>query len=425
MAARRRASPPSAAEAFGPVRVARIGADGDGLAEGPAGQKLFLANTLPGELVQPATLTKRGDGWAGPAEILEPSPDRVTPPCPHFGPCGGCTLQHWSDAAYARWKLDRVAGSAGLAAPALARSPPGTRRRMDLAIRRERGAILIGLHQRRSAEIVDMQACPILHPTLFGLVQALRPALVRLEGLRRAGEASVNLLETGPDLLLRTDAPLSARDRTNLADFARREGCPRISWASLGADVSEPAAHLTPPILSFSGWRTEIPPGAFLQATQEGERAIVEAVLLALPARIKGAIVELFAGCGSLTHALSARARVLAYEGDPAAAAALRRAANPRVQVTVRDLVRQPLAAGELKAAGAIVLDPPFGGAAAQMHALAASGLPIVYVSCNPAALARDASTLLAAGYVVRSVAGIDQFLWSTQVETVIGFTRA
>ncbi len=411
---------------MGPVRVERMGADGDGIARGPDDIPLFLANTLPGELVQPGVLTRRGDAFAADEiAILEASPDRVDPPCPHFGPCGGCTLQHWQDEPYAAWKRARAAAAAGLPIATIAETPAGTRRRMDLAIRRETEAVRIGLHRRRSGDVVDMKSCPILHPKLFALVQALRPVLLRLEGLRRGGEAFVNLLDSGPDLLLRTDGPLSARDRAALAQFAAAQSIPRIYWGRTGELDIEPAAVLGPAAHAFAGRMTEPPPGAFLQASREGEQAIVAAVLAALPQRLKGKIVELFAGCGSLTHALADRAPVLAYEGDPAAVAAIRGAHNPRVTATMRDLARQPLRDADLKSAAAIVLDPPFAGAAAQMPALAASGVPIVYVSCNPVALARDAKTLLAAGYVPMSAAAIDQFLWSTQVETVVGFAKS
>ncbi|GAC1340081.1 MAG: class I SAM-dependent RNA methyltransferase [Acetobacteraceae bacterium] len=424
MAARRPACPPSAADPPLPVRVERIGADGDGIAALPGGKTLYLADTLPGELVQPGPLLPRSGGLAGAAYILEPSPDRVAPPCPHFGPCGGCTLQHWRDPAYAEWKAARLAAAVRMAPVAMARTPPGARRRIDLAITRDGPAIRIGLHRRRSHEVVDMHACPILRPELFAVVQALRPVLLRLAGLRREGSALVNLLEAGPDLLLRTDGELTAGDRVLLAGLARDHGMPRISWTRRGQDGAEPACQLAPATTRFDGWATEIPPGAFLQASEPGERAIVAAVLAALPAKLpaKALIIELFAGCGSLTHALSGRGRVMAYEGDPAAAAALRRAGNPRVSTVKRDLARQPLLAAELKGAAVVVLDPPYGGALAQMPALAASGLPIVYVSCNPVALARDAQTLFAAGYEATTLQGIDQFLWSSSVEGVVGF---
>ena len=410
-----------------------MGADGDGVAALPDGVALFLPDTLPGELVQPGALARRGEGWTADAVVQEPSIDRITPPCPHFGPCGGCTLQHWRDGAYADWKIAQVADAlrrmgAPDRSPALARTPPAARRRMDLAIRREGPAIRIGLHRRRSREVVDMQACPVLHPKLFALVQALRPVLLRLTGLRREGSAVVNLLDSGPDLLLRTDAPLTAGDRTLLTALAHAHGLPRISWepgaARGGTGLTEPACNLRPATTAFNGITTPIPPGAFLQASREGEAAIVAAVLAALPEALtaKARIIELFAGTGSITHALATRGRVHAYEGDAAAYGALRRAANPRVIATQRDLARQPLQAAELKGAAAIVLDPPHGGALAQMPALAASGVPIIYVSCNPAALARDGRALLQAGYQAVSAAAIDQFLWSARVESVVGF---
>ncbi len=424
MAGHRRASPPSAPESSGPVCVDRIGADGDGVAATESGKALFLACTLPGERVQPGLLIKRGDGFAADAAILDPSPDRVTPPCPHFGPCGGCTLQHWADAPYAAWKAGRAAAAIGLPNIPLARTPPATRRRMDLAIRRTSTAVQIGLHRRRSTDVVDMHACPILHPTLFALVQALRPVLLRLEGLKSRGEASVNLVDNGPDLLLRTDADLTARDRAALAVFAQANAVPRISATRIGSIDTEPAAALSRPMLTFNGHPTAVPTGTFLQASREGEHAIVAAVLRMLPEKTKGPIIELYAGSGSLTHAISTRGRVIAYEGDAAAAAAVRGAGNGRVTVTVRDLARQPLVAADLKGAAAVVLDPPFNGAAPQMPALAASGVPIIYVSCNPGALTRDSRTLLVGGYKLIAAEAVDQFLWSSQVETIALFRR-
>ena len=375
--------------------------------------------------MQPGPLIKRGDGFAADAEVIEPSPDRVAPPCPHFGPCGGCTLQHWADAPYAAWKAGRAAAALGLPTLPLARTPPATRRRMDLAIRRFGPGIQIGLHRRRSTDVVDMHACPILHPTLFALVQALRPVLLRLDGLKSRGEASVNLVDNGPDLLLRTDADLSARDRVALAAFAQANGVPRISATRIGSLDIEPAASLSRPMLTFDRHPTAIPPGTFLQASRDGELAIVAAVLRMLPEKVKGPIIELYAGSGSLTHALSARGRVIAYEGDVAAAAAVRGAGNSRVTMNVRDLARQPLMAADLKGAAAIVLDPPFNGAAPQMPALAASGVPIIYVSCNPGALTRDSRMLLAGGYRLIAAEAVDQFLWSSQVETIALFRRA
>jgi 23S rRNA (uracil1939-C5)-methyltransferase len=179
--------------------------------------------------------------------------------------------------------------------------------------------------------------------------------------------------------------------------------------------------------MSFAGVAMAPPPGAFLQASASGERAIVAAVLAALPA--KGRIAELYAGCGTLTFALSNRARVAAWEGDAASASALRAAANRaglagRIEVVQRDLARQPLQARELSGFAAVVLDPPLAGAAAQTAQIAAARPPVViYVSCNPATLSRDARLLRQANYHLKAATPIDQFLWSARLESVCVFT--
>ena len=200
--------------------------------------------------------------------------------------------------------------------------------------------------------------------------------------------------------------------------------------------MPEPVCVLHAPVVSFDGTAVAPPPGAFLQASVEGQAALQDAVSLALagPLPARARIVELFAGCGTLTSTLAAtlaaslagRARVDAYESDPAALAALHQARIPRVTAHRRDLARQPLTPAELRGAAAVVLDPPWAGALAQMPALAASGVPLIcYVSCNPAALARDARFLLQAGYRVGTVSPVDQFLWSSRVESVCIFMRA
>ena len=419
------------------MRVGRLGADGDGIAELDDGTALYLPMTLPGELVMARTIAPRGEGWAAVVvQLLEPSPTRVAAPCRHFGTCGGCAVQHWADPQYAAWKANLVAAAlrrAGFAdaAPGLCRTPPHARRRIDLALRRNAGAVTVGLHAARSDNLVDLRACEVLHPALWALVAPLRAVLRSLSALRREGSAIVNLLDSGPDLLLRLDGPPDAGDRARLAAFAEAHRLPRITCAPLRGGM-ETAAQLHPAITRLQGVAVTPPPGAFLQASQAGEDAIVAAVLAGLPARLPtGArVVELFAGVGTLTFALARRARVAAYEGDRAAAACLIAGANGaglagRVTMTVRDLARQPLASKEMAGAAAIVLDPPFAGAAAQMPQIAAAGAArVIYVSCNPAALARDCKALGAAGYRLIQSTAVDQFLWSARVEGVAVFAR-
>ncbi len=396
-----------------------------------------MRDTLPGETVRVRPLTKRGDGFAADIDaLLTASPERVAPPCPNFPTCGGCSLQQWDNAPYQAWKstlLDAALRSAGYV-PTLAplrHTPPHARRRMDFAIRRERRAVRLGLHRARGGEIVDLHDCTVLHPALVALLAPLRAVLAGLGGLHRAGSVVANLLNGRPDLLLRLDGDLSTADRTRLAAFAAAHGIPRIAWAR-GDGPPEIACQSHAPTVTLGGVAVTPPPGVFLQASADGEAALVEAVLAGLPGKLtaKARVADLYAGCGTFSFALAARARVVAYEGDAAAVAALRGAMNAavltgRMEAHHRDLVRQPLRAKELATFAAVVLDPPHAGASTQTAEIAASKVAgVIYVSCNPAALARDARMLRDAGYTLVSATPIDQFLWSARLESVAVFSR-
>jgi 23S rRNA (uracil1939-C5)-methyltransferase len=425
------------------VRIDRVGAAGDGVGYLADGAQVYLPGTLPGELVTAGVVRPRGEGWHGEVETIEaPSPARALPPCRHFGSCGGCVLQHWQDAAYRTWKSGLLEGAlrgAGFALPGaleLVAGLPGERRRLDFAVRRTGGRIILGLHGSRSAEVVDLTDCIVLHPTLLALLAPLRALLQGMRAIRRQGAVVINLLDAGPDLLLRGDATPSLEDRIALTDFARTYGLSRVSWAHgvdrPGGYVTESICLLRPTTTVLSGITVRPPPGAFLQATEAGERAIVDAVLRGLPGRLpaRGRVAELYAGCGTLTFPLSGALRVAAWEGDAACFAALQQGINQgglsgRVTATRRDLARQPLSVKELCGFAAVVLDPPHAGAAAQIATIAAAGVPtVVYVSCNPATLGRDARVLKGAGYTLAGAAAIDQFLWSARLEAVCVFRR-
>ncbi|HYF06302.1 MAG TPA: class I SAM-dependent RNA methyltransferase [Acetobacteraceae bacterium] len=414
--------------------VTGMGAAGDGIAPGPT----YVVGALPGERVDATLLGRRGDGRAARLDsILEPSPDRVAPPCPHFTEgCGGCAVQHWAPPAVAAWKRARVAEAlerAGFPSPPVAATmtvPPQSRRRADLALRRQPdGTVTPGFHRRGSPEVLAIPQCRILDPRLLALLAPIAEALRGLSALRREGSAVVNLLDTGPDLLLRTDGPLDAPGRAALAHFAAAQDLPRIAWAQRDG-APETAAQLRPATIRLSGVEVAPPPGAFLQAAPEGEAAIVAAVLAGLPERLpmRARLADLHAGLGTLTFPLATRSRVAAFEGDAAAVLALSAAAGRAglpISSTRRDLTRQPLLPGELAAFAAVVLDPPFAGAPEQVAQIARGRVPrVIYVSCNPAALARDGRALAAAGYRLLAATPVDQFLWSAQVEAVAVFAR-
>jgi 23S rRNA (uracil1939-C5)-methyltransferase len=385
---------------------------------------LFVPLTLPGERVR-----MQGSH----TEIIAPSVERIAPPCPHFGTCGGCALQHWRDDSYAAWKSGLLqdallrAGFVEVPMQPIARTPPRSRRRLDFSLRRQRDTIVIGLHEVHADTVVDLHDCHVLHPALFALIGPLRAMFRGLTGLRHEGSLIINMLDAGPDVLLRLDADVSAADRSRLTAFARAHHVPRISVARSMREP-ETVCLLRQPTVSFAGVPVTPPPGAFLQASAEGEAAIVAAVLNGLPA--KGRIAELYSGCGTLTFPLARRTRVAAFEGDTASAAALRSAANAaglagRVEVSQRDLVRQRLSANELSAFATVVLDPPHAGAVRQTAEIAASSVRrVIYVSCNPATLERDAGLLRLAGFQILTALPVDQFLWSARLESVVVFGR-
>lgn len=403
------------------------------MAETPSGP-VFVAGALPGE-----TVTIRSDprhaNRAQLVEILEASPDRLAPPCPHFlTECGACAVQHFAAAPTAAWKTARLAEAlsrAGFpAAPlgAMQAAPPGTRRRADLALRRGTQGVAIGFHARGSAAVADLTTCHVLDPALVALFRPLREMLRRLNALKRDGSAVLNLLETGPDLLLRTDGPLDPPGRALLASFATAHGLPRIAWA-LREGTPETAAQTGPVRLTLSGVAVAPPPGAFLQAAPAGEAAIIAAVLAGLPKLpARARIGDLYAGIGTISFALAPHGRITAFEGDAAAVTALdaaARAVGGGVSAVRRDLAYQPLLGKEIAGFDLLVLDPPFAGAAEQVAQIARSALRhVIYVSCNPVALGRDLGLLRQAGFAVRAATPIDQFPWSVHLESVVVLER-
>ncbi len=348
--------------------------------------------------------------------------------CVHFGVCGGCAFDDRAPTdkrAAVAAALTRAGFDAAMLG-ALVKIPLHTRRRVDLGATRSGTEIVLGLHKAgNAAEIVDMQECVLVRPAILALLPPLRVLLRSLESFRKTAAIHITMLDSGADILIAGDAPVTSPDRTRMIAFAKAHGVCRIAVAD-----GEPVAILQPPVIIFGKVPVELPPAAFLQASAAGEAAILAALRAALPQKLKpkSHIVELFAGCGTFSFPLAAVARVDAYEGDAAAATAAdraARAANARVTMHQRDLHRRPLQPAEFAGAACVVLDPPFSGAGAQMRFLAASNVPsLIYISCNPTALAADAAQLHRAGYSLAAATAIDQFPFSENVEAVCSFVK-
>ena len=404
------------------VIIERLGHLGDGIAQGPDGA-IYVPGMLPGEEVEGEL---QGDQLAN-FRIVTPSVNRVKPPCAHAKTCGGCMMQHASDAFVADWKLGIVKGALagqGLEAPfrPILTSPPKSRRRATIAARRTKSGALMGFHARASDMVVDVPHCQLLHPDLIATFPGLE-ALVKLGGSRTA-EVSLTITRSlsGADVMVVGGKPLDSALQLELARVTETFGFARLTWNG------ETVALRTAPMQRFGKALVSPPPGAFLQATLEGERALLQSVALAIgPAR---KIVDLFAGVGTFALPLAERAEVHAVEGDAAMMAALEKGARnaeglKRVTVETRDLFRRPLEDDEFKGVEAVVIDPPRAGAEAQMAVLAKSKVPVIaHVSCNPISFARDAKLLIAGGYQLDWVQVVDQFRWSAHVELVARFSR-
>lgn len=204
--------------------VLYLAMQGDGAVRTPDGRVAYIPETLAGEHVR---LTKSSDGKWQLVDVLQPSSERQTPPCSLFEHCGGCTLQHVKPAAILQWKTATVqhalqkAGFSNLPAFSAKQVQPHSRRRADLAvIRRQPDGIIIGLHARNSHAVTDFTTCVVLHPDILAALPAFRTTLRSLNAIRREANLHINLLDSGLDVLLQTDGPLTAPDRVRLAQLA-------------------------------------------------------------------------------------------------------------------------------------------------------------------------------------------------------------
>ncbi|MBK0401272.1 class I SAM-dependent RNA methyltransferase [Limibaculum sp. M0105] len=403
------------------VTIDRLGAQGDGVAEGGT---LFVPFTLPGERVR---VIRQGTR-ARLAAVLEPAPDRIAPVCSHFSTCGGCALQHASDDFVAGWKREMVA--AALASRGIAdveirttrTSPPASRRRITLSARRTRKGSCVGFHEGQSEALVSITECPVANPSLPAAIPALNELVERAAS--RKGEVRITLTasEGGVDAAVEGVKPLDGPGRALLAGVAARAGLARLAVAG------EVVVTLKDPAQTMGRARVIPPPGGFLQATREGEDALAAAVREAVGDAPR--IADLFAGCGTFALRLAETAEVHAVEAEGPALAALDAAWRQaqglrRVTTERRNLFHRPLLAAELGRFAAVVMDPPRAGANAQAERLAGAGVPrLAMVSCNPATFARDARILVDGGYRIDWVQPVDQFRWSSHVELVAAMSR-
>lgn len=399
------------------LQIEKLGAQGDGVAQTARGP-VFVPFALPGETV---TVEMKGQR-ARLISVEEASSLRVPPKSPHFGTCGGCSIQHLADDAYAAWKREKVVRAletAGISAEVdpLVLCPPASRRRVTLSAQRVGGHVQLGFNAAQSHQIVEIRECAVAVPEIVAALPDLRQLASLLASGPKPFRLTVTATRTGLDIAAEDVAKIEEGKRRKLIEFCLAKGFARLSSAG------EIIIEREKPVVMFGNVPVTLPPGSFLQATEQAEGVMAALV----QEHLAGAkyVADLFAGSGTFALRLATHSRVHAVEGEATALAALDEAARRMqglkpVVAEKRDLFRRPLTAKELAPFDGLVFDPPRAGAEFQSEQIARSSVRrVAAVSCNPGTLARDLAILVQGGYRIVRVVPVDQFLWTAHVEVV------
>lgn len=414
------------------IRIDELGARGDGVAHSEDGP-LYIPYSAPGDLIRARLGKKQGEGFAARiVEVLEEGPERVEPPCRHFGDCGGCALQHIAGDGYLAFKRDLVVsalskrGFHDVTVDPCAAFEPASRRRAVFKAVNVGSRVLLGFNQAASHKVVDVQACEVVVREIAQIIDPLRRFLGGFLRAREETAVSVLASETGLDVLIAVTRDLDAEARMALAEFAGSQKLARLCVGE-GSDPEEIVVR-APPIVEFDGIPLTPPPGAFLQASRSAQKFLTAFTLHHLSGASR--VADLFCGCGTFALPLGRDKQVQGFDSDQAMLGAARAASERSAkaldfQATQRDLFRNPLTAREFGEFDGLIFDPPRAGAKEQAREIAASDIPVVVaVSCSPSSFARDARLLVDGGYSLKTVTPVDQFVWSAQVELAAVFEK-
>ena len=384
------------------VTIEHLNWRGEGVSAGQT-----FRNVLAGETIDSAT-----------GQVVRASPERIEPFCKYYVRCGGCQLQHWQQAPYQDWKKNLVTSALlkrGIEFPVseIIDAHGAGRRRVSLHVRRKDGAVVAGFMAARTHDLIDIDQCPILVPALQNSTDIARKLGSKLGDC----DVSFTAADNGLDVSIKMERKVADEQMPKLAGLVAE-----LNLARLTINGNMVATRVIP-VVSIGKALVQVPPGSFLQATKAGEETLASLVLVSL-AKSKS-VADLFCGVGPFALRIAEKAKVTAIDSDKPAIASLAQAVRlttgiKPLKAEVRDLMREPLVANELKDFDAVVFDPPRAGAEAQARQLAKSNVKtVVAVSCDPASFARDADILIGGGYKLKSLTAVDQFKWTSHVEIV------
>ncbi len=411
------------------------------------GKTIFVDGALPGETVEYASFRRKPNyELAHLVGVLKPSNARVEPRCPHFGICGGCAMQHMEPSAQVAakqrvledglWHIGRVRPERIL--PPIFGEPWGYRHRARLAVRKveRKGGVLIGFHEKRSSYIADMQTCAVLPPHVSAMLMPLRELIGALSIVERMPQLELAVGEHCTALVLRILQPLTGADEKMLRAFADRH---RVVFylQPKGPDTAYRFYPEDAPRLSYAlpefGLELDFKPTDFTQVNHAVNRILVRRALGLLDPQPGERIADMFCGLGNFTLPIArSGASVVGIEGSPALVKRGRESAvanglGERVEFGVANLFEASEASlAKLGRFDKMLIDPPREGALELVKALGADAPGrIVYVSCNPSTLARDAAILVTLkGYRFAAAGVVNMFPHTAHVESIAVFER-
>ena len=429
------------------LRIESLDAEGRGVARNDEGKVVFVEGALPGELVEAQTVRRKASfDLARATAVLQPASGRRVPRCPNFGTCGGCATQHADArtqlAAKQRWLEDCLARLGKVRAdsmlPIVYGEEWGYRNRARLTVRRvaKKGGTLVGFHERRSSYVADMKCCEVLPARISTLLPDLRELVESLSIRERLPQIEVALGDACDVLVFRILEPLTADDEAKLRTFAEARGV-SVWLQPAGPGSASPFHPLPAPPLDYAlpefGVRIAFLPTDFTQVNHAVNRVLVGRAVRLLDPQPGEAVADLFCGLGNFSLPIARLgARVLGLEG---ASGLVERARENAVANGLHDVARfatedlfhiDGARLTELGPFDKLLVDPPREGALEVAKALPeAWPRRIVYVSCDPATLARDAGLLVhVKGFTLAAAGVVNMFPHTAHVESIALFER-
>ena len=423
------------------LEIDALDAEGRGVARN-AGKVVFVEGAITGELVEARLLESKSKfDRARVVQVLKASASRREPRCPHFGLCGGCATQHVDArtqvAAKQRWLEDNLARIGKVAVGAML--PPihgeewGYRHRARLSVRyvEGKGGALVGFRERKSTYVADMQSCEVLPPAVSALIPGLRSLISQLSIRDRVPQVEIAVGDAATVLLFRHLLPFTPEDEVLLRAFADQNRV-RIWLQPEGPDSARPFRPESAEDLYYTlpefGLKIAFKPADFTQVNPAVNRLLVSRAMRLLDPQPGERIADLFCGIGNFSLPIATRgAQVIGFEGSALLVERAREnaAANGLVaQFEVADLFKPNLE--HYGRFDKFLIDPPREGAMTLVHALSEEWpRRIVYVSCDPATLARDADVLVhQKGFTLAAAGVVNMFPHTAHVESIALFER-